>query len=225
MTAAYNDGYSTLTAASAFTVSRAVLKVQVPNITRYLSQSRSISADDLILTGLCRPEDINGSSFRVSGIYAADSIGSITPVPTEANTGEYGSYPLIAEASASLDDRYSVLVQNGFYTIAPPAQYSLSAIGEYENSLEIDMEADDKVRVSVRCIGQQSVNLNKIKLFKAEYDADGKLTGMAFAAPVIADDGALTLTTDLPQSDNFKLLLWDEKIRPITNAVTNLMLF
>lgn len=61
----------------------------------------------------------------------------------------------------------------------------------------------------------QSVDLAGIKLFAAEYRDDVVLTNIQFGINAEIENG-IEITVDIPQSENYKLFLWDKNIQPIT---------
>ena len=89
-------------------------------------------------------------------------------------------------------------------------------IGKYIGKVKVTRFAN---KFTVTSLDTGFVDLNNIRLFLAEYDERGMLTSVKSGAVQISDN-VLTLISDLPLSDNYKLLLWDSNQTPITDVIT-----
>ncbi len=64
--------------------------------------------------------------------------------------------------------------------------------------------------------------LNEVELYVAEYDADGRFTGLTRGVKSALEGDTITITAGIPESDNYKFMLWDGNNIPLMDAVTNI---
>ena len=66
--------------------------------------------------------------------------------------------------------------------------------------------------------------LQHIQLFKAEYDDDGRLTGIKIGVNTDAQNGHITIKTELPDPEaaEYKYMLWAQNDDPIIKAITQI---
>ena len=62
-------------------------------------------------------------------------------------------------------------------------------------------------------------DLPEVTLYTAEYDENGELLGVKLNNGEVAD-GTLTITSDFPETSNYKFMLWDDTKCPLTNTIT-----
>ena len=72
-------------------------------------------------------------------------------------------------------------------------------------------------KISLIC--NSPVDLDNFRLFIAEYDEHGVPISVKSGAAQISDN-VLTITSDLPLSDNYKLFLWDGNQTQVTDVIT-----
>ena len=61
--------------------------------------------------------------------------------------------------------------------------------------------------------------MHTVTLYTAEYDENGKLLGVKLNNGEVTD-GTLTITSDFPETSNYKFMLWDDTKCPLTNTIT-----
>ena len=63
--------------------------------------------------------------------------------------------------------------------------------------------------------------ISDLRLYRAEYNSEGRLIDIEIGKNTLTND-SLTITADLPTSNNYKFMLWDSEQKPIINAITNI---
>lgn len=61
--------------------------------------------------------------------------------------------------------------------------------------------------------------LNNIQLFKAIYNENGQFTGVTFGTKSTVNDGKITITTEMPDTDAYKFFLWDGHFAPLMEVI------
>ena len=83
---------------------------------------------------------------------------------------------------------------------------------------------DNRISFTIFTEGGYEEQLAGVRLILAEYDEDMDLTSVKFGNnSEIKQNGSMTSTADLPQTDNYKYMLWDETGRPLMKAVTDIL--
>lgn len=64
--------------------------------------------------------------------------------------------------------------------------------------------------------------LDDISLFAAEYDENGLLTNLTMGTKSELSDNQININAPIPDSENYKFMLWDDLSRPVTEAITDI---
>ncbi len=137
-----------------------------------------------------------------------------TATPTEAPTATPANAPTPTPTNAPMPTRSPDLsdVEN------------IEPVGDYVGKVKITKTVkDDEITITVTgaVSGAGDVDLTAVTLYAAEYDETDEVLKELTLGDALVSDGILTLTTTIPKSQNYKLLLWDNKFRPLTNAIIN----
>ncbi|MBR0089289.1 MAG: leucine-rich repeat protein, partial [Clostridia bacterium] len=63
--------------------------------------------------------------------------------------------------------------------------------------------------------------LKSVQLYTAEFDENGRFTGLTTAKNSTVQDGKITITSNVPQADTYKFFLWDGHFAPLMNVLDN----
>ena len=66
---------------------------------------------------------------------------------------------------------------------------------------------------------ERADELNNIQLFKAIYNKNGQFTGVTFGTKSAVNDGKITITTEMPDTDSYKFFLWDGHFAPLMEVI------
>ena len=92
------------------------------------------------------------------------------------------------------------------------------AIGKYADKVEVQKELkNNKIKFTIT--SADNSDLHTVTLYTAEYDENGKLLGVKLNNGEVTD-GTLTITSDFPETSNYKFMLWDDTKCPLTNTIT-----
>lgn len=64
--------------------------------------------------------------------------------------------------------------------------------------------------------------LNEVELFVAEYDENRRFIGLTLGTKSAVDDDTVTITADIPETANYKFMLWDGNNFPLMDAVSSI---
>ena len=92
------------------------------------------------------------------------------------------------------------------------------AIGKYADKVEVQKELKNN-KLTFTITSADNIDLHTVKLYTAEYDENGKLLGVKLNNGEVTD-GTLTITSDFPETSNYKFMLWDDTKCPLTNTIT-----
>ncbi len=98
-----------------------------------------------------------------------------------------------------------------------PLPELIEPIGKYAEAVMIEKEiSDGEIILTVTLINDND-NMDDLLFFAAEYDENGTMTGVKMTRGSFAD-GSVSLRTKIPESENYRLLLWDTKQTPLMNV-------
>ena len=90
----------------------------------------------------------------------------------------------------------------------------------------VEPEADagtNKIKIPVTVTdAERAEELNGVRLYIAEYDADGRLTNVTFGEKGDVEGDTVTFTADIPDEGNYKIMLWDANNALLMDAVTSI---
>lgn len=99
----------------------------------------------------------------------------------------------------------------------------VTPIGQYADKISITKKVkDNNVIFTVKPIDGTSDKLASAALFAAEYDNEGNLVNIKIGENE-NDGDKLIITAGLPETDNYKLMLWDEAKSPMADAITDVL--
>ncbi len=100
-------------------------------------------------------------------------------------------------------------------TPVPPLEVEpvVPEVDRENNTVEFTVSVTDPSRAA---------ELENIELFVAEYDEQGHIIGITIGTKSAIVDGAITVSAEIPSSDNYKFLLWDGSNAPLMNAVDDI---
>ena len=70
----------------------------------------------------------------------------------------------------------------------------------------------------------QTYRLGKVQLFVVEYDDEGCLTGVTIKNAGIGDGDSVSITAELPMTDNYKFLIWDGNNAALTEVIDEIVI-
>lgn len=88
------------------------------------------------------------------------------------------------------------------------------SIGEPEIS-------EDMLTFTVSASEERTHELKRLMLFVAEYDG-GALVNVYKGINGQAENGVMRITAEAPESDNYKIFLWDKNQCPLMSALTDI---
>ena len=98
----------------------------------------------------------------------------------------------------------------------------IEPIGNYKDKIDIKEKiTDENVVLTITPTDGTIDKIATSKLYVAEYDGEGQLTGIKLGENQNVD-GKLIITAESPKTDNFKLMLWDKTNNPIINAISDI---
>lgn len=99
----------------------------------------------------------------------------------------------------------------------------VTPIGQYADKISITKKVkDNNVIFTVKPIDGTSDKLASAALFAAEYDNEGNLVNIKIGENE-NDGDKLIITAGLPETDNYKLMLWDEAKSHMADAITDVL--
>ena len=120
----------------------------------------------------------------------------------QIETGEYNSDLLSAEINCS----------DGVIITPPEIDWIKAAVDPEANTVMFQVKLKDSRQLS---------QLEQAKLYVAEYDADGRLLNVT-----LGEFAGMALTAifaaKLPETDNYKIMLWDKHNIPLMDAVDDI---
>lgn len=135
---------------------------------------------------------------QVKFFFAANGNSLGTPLPDLYNLGYF-------------DDAI-------FFNPDVVTKFDVTAIGKYADKVKVQKELkNDKMTFTITSVDNS--DLPEVTLYTAEYDENGKLLGVKLNNGEVAD-GTLTITSDFPETSNYKFMLWDDTKCPLTNTIT-----
>jgi len=97
----------------------------------------------------------------------------------------------------------------------------IESLGSYGKMVEVKkLVKDNMITLTITPKTSEGVDVSGMKLCIAEYNSDNVLTGIKIAEGELSDN-CLTITTEIPESNHYKLFLWDTKLQPVIRAITN----
>ena len=69
---------------------------------------------------------------------------------------------------------------------------------------------------------ERAEELKDVRLYAAEYDADGHLLNVTVWKNEEINGDTVTITADIPNAAKYKLMLWDRNNVPLMDAVENI---
>ena len=69
---------------------------------------------------------------------------------------------------------------------------------------------------------ERAEELNEVELYVAEYDENGRFIGLTLGTKGAVAGDTVTITADIPASDNYKLMLWDGNYVPLTGVMSKI---
>ncbi|MCI5892393.1 MAG: hypothetical protein MRZ66_03175, partial [Clostridiales bacterium] len=120
-----------------------------------------------------------------------------------------------ATASSFKSDYYVIVIGEG-------TAEEITPIGKYSGSVKIRKEvAGDKAVFTITPVSGNADEVSSVTLYLAEYGDNGQLSSAKLGENQIVD-GKLTITSDLPATDNYKFILWDIDQCPLIDAIANI---
>lgn len=81
----------------------------------------------------------------------------------------------------------------------------------------------NKITIPVTVTNEtRAEELNDVRLYIAEYDAGGRLTNVTFGKKGAVEGDTVIFTADIPDAENYKIMLWDGNNAPLMDAVDNI---
>ena len=71
-------------------------------------------------------------------------------------------------------------------------------------------------------IADADERLNGLKLILAEYDSEMRLVKVKIGDNSDVADGIISSVCELPESENYKYMIWDKNSEPIEEAITQI---
>lgn len=106
--------------------------------------------------------------------------------------------------AVEIGDNNNILRQLGINYIEVPLNVSV-----------VKSEENGKATFTVTKLSGRNDEFNKITLYVAEWDDKGVLTNIHYGDKSEIINNVITITADIPTSDNYKFLLWDANLRPL----------
>lgn len=95
----------------------------------------------------------------------------------------------------------------------------IPALGIYADKMDIQKEAaGNKAVFTVKV--REGEEMPELTMYAAEYN-NGRLINLKQGENVKTDD-IVTITLDLPETSDYKIMLWDKNMRPVIKALTNI---
>ena len=90
---------------------------------------------------------------------------------------------------------------------------------------EVDTRAN-KIKIPVTVTdAERAEELNDVRLYIAEYDADGRLTNVTFGEKGAVEGDTITITADIPDAEHYKFMLWDGNNTPLMDVIYDIYTF
>ncbi len=169
-----------------------------------------------------QPSEI-GETGSIAGITAAmeystdggttwtDGDSTVTDIP--GGTTYWVRYK--ATASSFKSDSYVIVIGEG-------TAEEITPIGKYADKITIDNEVvGDKAVFTITPLDGNADEVSSVTLYLAEYNDNGQLISAKLGENQIVD-GKLTITSDLPETNNYKFILWDIDQCPLIDAIANI---
>lgn len=89
---------------------------------------------------------------------------------------------------------------------------------------DVDVDASEITFTLTACDSEQASRFKKAQLFVVEYDDAGLLINVTIENAGIGDDNTVTITANIPETDNYKFLIWDGGNSPLTEVIDELVI-
>ena len=104
----------------------------------------------------------------------------------------------------------------------------LPCIAGAESAAKVEYNVDkdmNEIRFTLTALSpDQADRLGKVQLFVVEYDDEGRLTGVTIKNAGIGDDYTVSITAEMPKTDNYKFLIWDGTNTPFTEVIDEIVI-
>lgn len=135
-----------------------------------------------------------------------------SPTPTASATPTASPTPTASATPTASPSPTPTVTDEPIKEVAP--------IGKYADKIEITKRLDGEKAVFTITPTDNS-EIPSVTLYIAEYANDGTLTGLKLG-DCVKTGNTVTITADLPKTDNYKFMLWDGEQCPIIKAITDI---